>query len=113
MPRDLIDLLIDRRDHEDGFRWTRVAEWIEAEAARDPASAAEALARLAAAVERSSARGFYGSRDELGRALNAVLRDADESDDPAVIRTAIGLQDTLTRRGLIDEDALFEASGRR
>jgi hypothetical protein len=113
MPRDLIDLLIDRRDHEDGFRWTRVAEWIEAEAARDPASAAEALARLAAAVERSSARGFYGSRDELGRALNAVLRDADESDDPAFIRTAIGLQDTLTRRGLIDEDALFEASGRR
>ena len=109
----MIDRLMEVRDDEDGFRWTRVAEWIEAEAARDPASAAEVLGQLAATVERSSARGFYGSRDELGRALNAVLRDADESDDAAFIRTAVGLQETLMRQGLIDSDALFEASARR
>ncbi len=112
VPRSVIDRLMELRDDEDGFRWTRVAEWIEAEAVRDPASAAEALGRLAAAVERSTPRGFYGSREELGRALNAVLRDADESDDPVFIRTAVELQDTLTRRGLIDADALFEASAR-
>ncbi len=110
--RDLIELLIDLKGDDDGFRWTRIAEWIEAESARDPASAARALTRLAESVERTTPRGHYGSHDELGRALSAVLREADESDDPEFIRTAIGLQGALVRRGLIDEDALFEAAAR-
>jgi len=113
VPRRLIDRLIMLRDDAQGFRITRVAEWIELEAVRDPASAAEALGELAAASERSSSRGFYGAKEALGRALNAVLRDADESDEPDFIRRAVELQDRLTRLGLIDADALFEASVRR
>ena len=110
--RELIDRLIGLRDDEDGFRWTRIAEWIEAESSRDPSSAALALRWLADCIGDAPMRGLYGSRDEIGRALNAVLREADETDDPPVIREAVALQDRLTRLGILDADSLFEAASR-
>lgn len=113
VPRRLVERLIELRNDEHGFRFARVAEWIEMEAVRNPTSASEVLWLFAAALERSSAPWFYGPSDELGRALNAVLRDADESDNPETVHTAVELQDKLTRLNAIDADDLFEASARR
>ena len=112
--REIIDALVGLSEtDEHGFRWRGVAEWIEAEAVSDPWSAAEIMERVAGELERTGGRGYYGGRDELGRALNAVLRDADESDDSVLIRRAVRLQDALFRLHAVNETLLFEASARR
>lgn len=111
-PRRVGAALLDApSDEEHSQRAHPVLEWIAAESAVDPLSALSLLERVAGGVEAERLKGGY-SDSGLTIALNAALRQADESDDGALIRRVIALQDWFLRLGYHVVEEMIEEAGR-
>jgi len=86
-------------------------EWLGSEANRDPFSIFEVIEVLLNKLENESQVLEIWRTEPLISALNSILREADDSDDPQLIQRAINLQDRflgLNIRGI--EELLARAS---
>ena len=85
-------------------------EWLAVEAYRNPQSVLDLVESLAMKIEGEQ-QPWYGDSKSLITMLNAILREADELDDPELIQKAISLQDRFLKldlRGM--EDMLNSAA---
>lgn len=71
-------------------------EWLAFEAHRNPLSVFDLVETLAEKIE-SEQQPLFGDSKPLITMLNAILREADELDDPLLIQKAIALQDRFLR----------------
>jgi hypothetical protein len=71
-------------------------EWLSLEAHRSPLSVCDLVETLAKKIE-SEQQLWFGDSKPLITMLNAILREADELDDPQLIQRAIALQDRFLR----------------
>lgn len=69
-------------------------EWLSLEAHRSPLSVFDLVETLAKKIE-SEHQPWFGGSKPLITVLNAILREADELDDPQLIQRAIALQDSF------------------
>ncbi|MEO0926743.1 MAG: hypothetical protein AAFY63_12825 [Cyanobacteria bacterium J06643_13] len=75
-----------------GIHISHFLEWLALEAHRNPQSVFDLVEFLAMKIEREQPP-WYGNSKSLITMLNAILREADELDDPKLIQEAIALQD--------------------
>lgn len=113
VPRRVVEALLQGPpDQEEyGMRPHSVLEWAAHEASSDTLAVLGVLEQLADGFEDGRFRGLYGGR-ELVSALTVVLREADETDDPALIDRVVTLQDRLLRLGITDVDRMLDAASR-
>lgn len=113
VPRRVVEALIqgppDREEY--GIRVHSVLKWASKEAGEDALGVLGVLELLATARETGRIRGLYGGQ-ELVSALTAVMRDADETDDPALIARVVALQDRMLRLGVAEVDRMLDAASR-
>ena len=87
------------------------SEWLAWEARQDPLSALEKAEMLADILERQEGHHQMLLTD-LVAAFTEILREADETDNAALIKRAIDLQDRLLKLDLHGMDALLDEAGR-
>jgi len=75
-------------------------EWLGREARYNPLFYLEIIETLVDKLERKLLSGQIWHTEPLIIALNEILREADESDDPKIIHRAINLQDHFLRLGI-------------
>ena len=71
-------------------------EWLALEVYRNPISTFDLVENLAEKIE-SEQQPLFGDSKPLITMLNAILREADEFDDPQRIQKAIALQDRFLK----------------
>jgi hypothetical protein len=99
-------------DREDGeMRVHTILEWAEEEARYDALGVLPLLEGVSSWLEAGHVRGFY-SGQELVPTLTAVMREADESDDAALIARVIALQDRLLQLGVDELDRMLDVASR-
>jgi hypothetical protein len=74
-------------------------QWLSLEAHRSPLSVFDLIETLAKKIE-SEHQPWFGGSKPLITVLNAILREADELDDPQLIQRAIALQDSFFKLDL-------------
>jgi hypothetical protein len=72
-------------------------DWLARAAKDNPAETLQAAELLVKAIQNSDEARQLWNKESLLPALTAILREADESDDPDFIRRAIDVQDTLLK----------------
>ncbi len=112
VPPVVVDALLqgppDADDH--GLRVHGVVEWAQDEVPVRPRETLSVVERLAEGLETGRFRNLYGS--EIIRVLTALLREADQTDDPALIARVVSVQDRLLRLGVGDVDRMLDAASR-
>lgn len=86
-------------------------DWLADLSSRDPLSSLELLELLADKLSAESARRLYDGKS-LIQALNALLREADETDEEQLISRVISLQDRFLQLDLHGIEDFFNAAGR-
>jgi len=87
-------------------------EWLSYEARRDPLFALNVAELLAEKLETEMRSHRIWRTQPLITALNEILREADETDDPLLIQRAINLQDCFLRLDIQGVEELFTQAGR-
>jgi hypothetical protein len=88
-------------------------DWLAGTARRNPMAALHLLEKLAARLDGLDRAGPFLHGESLIVALLEILREADDSDDPALIGRAIALQDRFLGLGVIGmEEMLDKATAR-
>lgn len=90
----------------DGF-----LEWLGYESRRNPLSALELTETLAAKFESRMNVSLLWRTEPLIAALNEILREADETDDPKLIQRAINLQDRFLKLDMRGMEELLNKAG--
>jgi Caspase domain/ATPase family associated with various cellular activities (AAA) len=90
----------------DGF-----LEWLGYESRRNPLSALELTETLAAKFESRMNVNLLWRTEPLIAALNEILREADETDDPKLIQRAINLQDSFLKLDMRGMEELLNKAG--
>jgi hypothetical protein len=90
----------------DGF-----LEWLGYESRRNPLFALELTETLVAKFETTINVSFFWRTEPLITALNEILREADEIDDPKVIQRAINLQDRFWKLDIAGMEELLNKAG--
>jgi hypothetical protein len=90
----------------DGF-----LEWLGYESRRNPLSALELTETLAAKFESRMNVSLLWPTEPLIAALNEILREADETDDPKLIQRAINLQDSFLKLDMRGMEELLNKAG--
>lgn len=87
-------------------------EWLESIATDEPLRALVLCERMAEVLDRLGPQCQIWHTGPLLSALTAILREADESDDPELIRRAVTIQDRFLRMDLHGIDGLFAEAER-
>jgi hypothetical protein len=98
------------REHPE-IRIHSILAWASEESRDDALGILPVLEKIADGWEAGHQRGLRGGR-ELVVALTAVMREADETDDPSLIARVVTLQDRLLRLGIDDVDRMLDAASR-
>jgi hypothetical protein len=113
VPRRVVDALVqgppDREEY--GIRVHSVLKWASKEVGKDALGVLGVLELLATARESGRIRGLYAGR-ELVSILTAVMREADETDDPALIARVVALQDRMLKLGVLEVERMLDAASR-
>ena len=82
-------------DTREPFHLFAITEWFAFLARENPRKALQVGETMLSLIEadRDAAGAFLGSGKDLCSALVEILREADQSDDPVLIRSAVELQD--------------------
>jgi hypothetical protein len=86
-------------------------EWLSREARRDPLFTLDVAEMLAEKIETKMRSHQIWHTQPLITALNEILREADETDDPELIQRAINLQDRFLRLDIYGIEELFAKAG--
>jgi hypothetical protein len=86
-------------------------EWLSHEARRDPLFTLDVAEILAEKLETKMRSHQIWHTQPLITALNEILREADETDDPELIKRAINLQDRFLRLDIHGIEELFNKAG--
>lgn len=87
-------------------------EWLSHEARRDPLFTLDLAEILAEKLETKMRSHQIWHTQPLITALNEILREADETDDPELIKRAINLQDRFLRLDIYGIEELFNKAGK-
>ncbi|MBE9020779.1 hypothetical protein IQ272_32575 [Chroococcidiopsidales cyanobacterium LEGE 13417] len=90
----------------DGF-----LEWLSYESRRNPLSALELAEVLAEKLEMTINANMLWHTEHLIIALNEILREADEIDEPELIQRAISLQDLFLKLDIRGMEELLDRAG--
>jgi hypothetical protein len=111
--RRVVEALIEgppgREDPD--MRVHTILEWASEEARYDALGVLPLLEKVASGLEAGHRRGLHAGK-ELIIALTAVMREADESDDAALIARVVALQDRLLQLGVDDLDRMLDIASR-
>ena len=86
-------------------------EWLGYESRRNPLSAMELTEVLVEKFETTINAEIFWHTQPLIAALNEILREADERDDPQLIQRAISLQDRFLMLGISGMEELLNKAG--
>lgn len=86
-------------------------EWLSYEARRNPVFTLGVAEMLAETLETKMRSRQIWHTQPLITALNEILREADETDDPELIKRAINLQDRFLRLDIHRIEELFDRAG--
>lgn len=86
-------------------------QWLAYAARENPMDALEAAEAMLDMIENRKEPCQIWSTKDLLAALTAIMREADESDEPDLIHRAIYLQDQLLKLDVRGMEELFEAAG--
>lgn len=102
VPRRIVEALLqDLPEQNSGMRVHAVFKWASEKTGNDVLAILGVLERLADSLE--GGRELDDGRD-LVAVLTAVLREADETDDPVLIAPVVTLQDRLLQFGVTELD---------
>ncbi len=93
-------------------RWRAhdATEWILDTVKTDPLTALPVVEDLADYYERADGASYVPDQTSLAQALNALLREADERDDPDLITRVIRLQDRFLLLGIAAVESMLDAA---
>ncbi len=94
------------------FKFDGFLKWLGHESSRDPLSGLELTEALAEKFETMTDASLLWQTAPLISALNEILREADETDDPKLIQRAIDLQDRFLRLGIRGIEELLNSAAR-
>lgn len=100
---------LSRADEKHSIR--HFLEWLSHEARRDPLFTLDVAEILAEKLETKMRSHQIWHTQPLITALNEILREADETDDPELIKRAINLQDRFLRLDIHGIEELFDRAG--
>lgn len=100
---------LSRADEKHSIR--HFLEWLSHEARRDPLFTLDVAEILAEKLETKMRSHQIWHTQPLITALNEILREADETDDPELIQRAINLQDRFLRLDIYGIEELFAKAG--
>jgi hypothetical protein len=86
-------------------------EWLGYESRRNPLSTLELTEALAEKFETTINASLLWQTEPLISALNEILREADETDEPQLIQRAINLQDRFLRLDIRGMEELLNRAG--
>ncbi|HYR10708.1 MAG TPA: ATP-binding protein [Longimicrobium sp.] len=111
--RRVVEALLEGpADREDAvMRVHTILEWAAEEARYDALGILPLLEKVASGLEAGHLRGLHMGK-ELVLALTAVMREADESDDAALIARVVALQDRLLQLGVDELDRMLDVASR-
>jgi ATPase family associated with various cellular activities (AAA) len=93
------------------FAFQGFLEWLGYESCRNPLSVLELTESLAEKLETTIKASQLWQTQPLISALNEILREADETDDPQLIQRSINLQDRFLRLGVRGMEELLDRAG--
>lgn len=94
-----------------GFDFHGFLEWLGYESRRNPLSTLELTEALAEKLETTMNTNLLWHTEPLIVALNEILREADETDNPEIIQRAINLQDRFLRLDIRGMEDLLNRAG--
>ncbi len=112
-PRRAVEALLQAPPEEEGYqlRVDSVIEWVAEKAGGNALAVLGILERLADGFEDGRYDPLYKGQ-ELVAPLTAMLREADETDDPDLIARVVTLQDRFLQLGVTDVDQMLDAASR-
>jgi len=87
-----------------------LSEWLATAARRNPEQCLPLLEKLTAQLAGAQAQNGRIHGKPLIAALLEILREADDSDDPAMIARAIALQDRFLALGLTGMEEMLDSA---
>jgi hypothetical protein len=93
------------------FDFQGFLKWLGYESCRNSLFVLELTEALAQKLETTINASQLWQTQPLISALNEILREADETDDPQLIQRAINLQDRFLRLGVYGMEELLDRAG--
>jgi hypothetical protein len=93
---------------EDKHNMHGFLDWLARAAKDNPVETLEAAESLVKTIENSKEARQIWNKESLLPALTAILREADESDNPDFTRRAVAVQDSLLKFGIHGIDELYD-----
>jgi len=92
------------------FDFQGFLKWLGYESCRNPLSVLELTEALVQKLETINASQLWQTQPLIS-ALNAILREADQTDEPQLIQRTINLQDRFLRLGVRGMEELLDSAG--